>query len=625
MYPECFLGFQRLAINGNEPMPIEMDGIALICNGEIYNYPQLYQVLNLDGVPVRKFSESDCEIIVHLYKRFGIEHTLHLLDGVFAFVLVDKEAGLMFVARDPFGVRPLFCLKQTYTKTKHHVQKTKPGGITAFASEIKALMYLHDKDTTVLSPFVPGTCSMYSLNEGRWIKQYEHQAYHKLPFCSLLGKEVTETETSFYETLNQVQSLLIEAVRKRCDPASNTNCRPVACMLSGGLDSSLIAALLKESLPRDQILETYSVGLAGSPDLMYAQQMADHLGSKHTSLVLSEADFVAVLPDVIWAIESYDTTTVRASIGNYLVGKYIKSHSDAKIVFNGDGSDELTGGYLYFHRCPDDLEFDRECRRLLKNIHLFDVLRSDRCMAAHGLESRTPFLDRAFTQYYLSIPPSLRRSKKKNMGKWLLRRAFEGYYNKTGSLLLPPSILWRRKEAFSDGVTGTSRSLYQILQEHCNCLSLQDEEDHPDQDQDQKRVRETETNEQKYYKRLFQAYFPEAGHTIVPFYWMPRYVDATDASARTLALYNDDDDDVVKSSTFKLIVPSEDVASEDLSKYVPLSESLSERQREPEPLSEREPSEPLSERQRESEKEPLSEPFSERQREPYKAIVCVIQ
>ena len=239
-----------------------------------------------------------------------------------------------------------------------------------------------------------------------------------------------------------INESLSEAVRKR---VNNTD-REIACLLSGGLDSSLITALVKKMCPNKQ-LTTWSIGLKGSEDLKYARMVADHLGTVHNEIVVSEYDFLNCIESVIQAIESYDTTTVRASVGNWLISKYIKENSDCKVVFNGDGSDEVCGGYMYFHCAPDSIEFDKECKKLLKEIHFFDVLRSDRSISSHGLEARTPFLDANFVSTYLSIPANIRNhSENKCCEKYLLRRAFDNG-------LLPKEVLWRTKEAFSDGVS----------------------------------------------------------------------------------------------------------------------------------------------------------------------------
>ena len=247
---------------------------------------------------------------------------------------------------------------------------------------------------------------------------------------------------------------------------------------------------------------------------------------------MSEKNFFDAIPEVIQAIESYDTTTVRASVGNYLLGKYIKANTDCKVIFNGDGSDELTGGYLYFHNAPDQFEFDHECRRLLHQIHYFDVLRSDRCISTHGLEPRTPFLDRGLVDFYLSIPKKFRcHNQNGQCEKYLLRKAFEGY--------LPDEVLWRKKEAFSDGVSGLQRSWYEIIQENINNLPINEQSNmhkfiHVCCNN---RHNKPMTNEQKYYRYLFEKHY-KGCEKVIPHFWMPKYVDAVDSSARTLSVYN---------------------------------------------------------------------------------------
>ena len=277
-------------------------------------------------------------------------------------------------------------------------------------------------------------------------------------------------------------------------------------------------------------LETYSIGLAGSVDLKYAKIVADYLGTKHTEIVLTEADFLNAIPEVIEKIESYDTTSVRASIGNYLLGKYIRENSKAKVIFNGDGSDELTGGYLYFHKAPTSVEFDLECRRLLDDIHLYDVLRSDKCISTHGLEPRTPFLDREWVQTYLSIPAEIRfHAGNEQCEKHLLRASFSNYTDILGRPLLPNEVLWRTKEAFSDGVSKTTRSLYEIIQEHISNHFVSSEKIYEHLSPN--------TLEQEYYREIFEEKYTGLGR-IVPYFWMPRFIEgATAASARTLDIY----------------------------------------------------------------------------------------
>jgi asparagine synthase (glutamine-hydrolysing) len=285
--------------------------------------------------------------------------------------------------------------------------------------------------------------------------------------------------------------------------------------------------------------------------------VASHIGSIHHEIIITEDDFTAAIPEVIYDIESYDTTTVRASLGNWLLGKYIANHSQAKVILNGDGSDELAGGYLYMNYAPDAIEFDRECRRLLREIHLFDVLRSDKSISSHGLEPRTPFLDRTWVQFYLSLPMYLRQYKTDAqnpcpaMEKHLLRMAFsaENYTTQNENKpLLPDEVLWRRKEAFSDGVSKNTRSLYEILQEYA-AKQLQVELGHDPIDYGKlcKQSLETyevkghlvpQTAEQFYYRKVFEMAYPGRGD-ILPYFWMPKYVEAKDASARTLAIYHE--------------------------------------------------------------------------------------
>jgi len=541
------LGFHRLSINGlnNESnQPLIIDDVVLICNGEIYNYKELYELMDI--IPT---TQSDCEVIIYLYKLYGIEQTLRMLDGVFAFVLLDNRitdnlTNNVYIARDPYGVRPLYVLNDLKVNHSKYV----------FASELKVLYefynlhYLDDLEDSEVNrnkleiiQFTPGTYSVFHLSNkvnSTWnpIKKNIPYIISSFPNFSYRSCFSSNPKNTFCidNYCNNIYDYLRLAVFKRC----NTTERPIACLLSGGLDSSLIASLVNEyysihtnvSDTSHKKLETYSIGLADSEDLKYARIVANYLNTNHTEIIVSEQEMFDTIPEVIRDIESYDTTTVRASIGNYLLGKYIAKHSDAKVIFNGDGSDEVCGGYLYMNHCPNSIEFDKESRRLLKDIYLFDVLRSDKCISSHGLEPRTPFLDKNFVNYYLSIPSDIRNHvANKQCEKYLLRKSFSSKYvlNNDGKPFLPDEILWRRKEAFSDGVSSNGRSLFIILQEKIVDLIAKDYG-----------ISHLQGiyAEKYYYKTLFTLLY-NGMEKIVPYFWMPKFINATDPSARTLDVY----------------------------------------------------------------------------------------
>jgi len=564
-------GFHRLAINGMDAesgQPMKMDNITLICNGEIFNYKELYKQLN-----VLPKTNSDCEVIIHLYKRYGIEHTLRLLDGEFAFAIRDDrnpDTSVFHYARDPYGVRPLYVLSQDDECMKDFNQDTIPKiriikeNVFAVASELKVLHKLlyHEgkmiyyEDTTRLTtkngytvkslkPYtiqhvLPGTFSTYKASVSAhkanknniWNSVVINQTYHTMPLppsLSVISKTATASAsaiaTAKEEYKRSICEMLNAAVMKR---VVGTSDRPIACLLSGGLDSSLTTALVNKYYKSvGGELETYSIGMEGSEDLRHARIVAKHLGTKHTEIIMTPEQFFEAIPDVIRDIESYDTTSVRASVGNYLIGKYIAEHSKAKVILNGDGSDELTGGYIYMLKAPDSIEFDRECRRLLSDIYLFDVLRSDKSMSCHGLEPRTPFLDKYFVDYYLRIPAEIRSDVKdadgKRIEKYLLRQAFQ----ENEPDLLPKEILWRNKEAFSDGVSGKTGSWFEYIQDTVSKQTT------IAATAPSYKINPPKTKEQEYYRSIFEKIYPDVA-SIVPYFWMPKYVNTNDCSALTI-------------------------------------------------------------------------------------------
>ena len=501
------LGFTRLAINGlsvcgMQPFSSLHDRLHVICNGEIYNHAALsakYDIPNTSG--------SDCEVLGPLFHKLKNPVAwAQALDGVFASALYDKATDRLYVARDPFGVRPLYYGYHYLTTPLGETKKT-----IVFASEIKALTPYCEN----IEPFPPGYVGYYHENTLR-IRRFHRVPTQKNP--SLVDNPQAAMAT--------IKAALESAVQKRLMTE-----RPVGALLSGGVDSSLIAALVQKNLKAlgKPPLETFSIGFAGSPDLHYARLVADHIGSKHHEIIATPDDFFRAIPEVIHGIESFDITTVRASVGNWLVAKAIREQSDCKVVFNGDGADEVFGSYLYFYNAPSDEAFEDDCTRLLETIHHFDVLRSDRCISSHGLEPRTPFLDKNFVAVARSIPTVWRRPV---MGvrpeKGILRKAFEA------DGLLPTEVLWRRKEAFSDGVSQQTKSWYVEAQERIERLISMPPigflaEKYP--------IMTPQTLEAYYYRVIYTNFYGEETVT-QPYFWLPRWCgDATDPSARTLAIY----------------------------------------------------------------------------------------
>ena len=510
---EIVLGFHRLAINGylneNSEQPFDKRDCVLICNGEIYNWKELLKLQkNHEDIA---YGSSDCEIILHLYKNYGIEYTYQVLDGVFAFILFDKIKQEVYVARDMYGVRPLFMGMESKNLGEFQY---------FFGSEIKMINDLKkDENSMYVDQVKPGYIYKFDLRT----MIFQEKSMKTNPFTN---------NTLYNETiiLSTIRDTLIGAVKKRVD---NTD-RPIACLLSGGLDSSLITALVVSIMGGPNV-RTFSIGMKGSEDLKYAKLAADYLKTNHTTIILEEKDFLEAIEKVIYSIESYDTTTVRASVGNWLVSKYIKENSDCKVVFNGDGSDEVTGGYMYFHCAPDSLSFDKECKRLIDNIHYYDVLRSDRSISCHGLEARTPFLDRNFVQTYLSIPSKFRCHNIENQcEKYLLRKAFDVLN------ILPNIVLWRTKEAFSDGVSKSSKSWYEVIQDYVKekIYNVKNEEVYIQQKCNYYNwvKNKPTTLEQLYYREVFHKHYRNTDN-VIPEFWMPRFVEANDASARTVQIY----------------------------------------------------------------------------------------
>ncbi|KAK5614807.1 hypothetical protein CRENBAI_012677, partial [Crenichthys baileyi] len=392
----------------------------------------------------------------------------------------------------------------------------------------------HSVETTAaIVPFLPGHFEVFDLKLNGKVQSIQFEQFHccsREPAHALYDTAEGLSSGVDKETVKRnIRSLFENAVRKRLMAH-----RRIGCLLSGGLDSSLVAAMLlklskEEKLPYS--IQTFSIGSEDSPDVIAAEKVAAHIGSEHHKVEFTAEEGIKAVEDVIFHLETYDITTIRASVGMYLVSKYIREKTDSVVIFSGEGSDELTQGYLYFHKAPSAKAGAEDSVRLLKELYLFDVLRADRTTAAHGLELRVPFLDHRFTAYYLSLPEEM-RTPKDGVEKHLLRDSFKGQN------LIPDEILWRRKEAFSDGVMSEKKSWYTCLQEHLDSVVNDDQ---------MEKAEKTfphippKTKEAYYYRQVFEKFYPGQAKWL-SHYWMPRWISATDPSARTLSFYKPDKD-----------------------------------------------------------------------------------
>ena len=480
-------GFHRLSImdiSENGMQPFVTPDYILMCNGEIYNEQQLKKAFN--SYPF--ISRSDCETILPLYNKFG-RYMCKYLDAEFAFVLYDRNKQMTLAARDPIGIRPMF-----YGEIKGSEK-------LAFASEAKSLIPLCDN----IKPFPIGTL-YYG---GEWIK-YSDIA------------ETAETLRDMDDILTRINIGLSEAVKKRM--MSDV---PIGYLLSGGLDSSLVCALAAKYA--ESPITTFAVGMKSDAiDLKYARMVAKKINSRHYEAIMTVEDVIAALPYVIYHLESYDITTVRASIGMYLLCKYIHQHSEVKVLLTGEISDELFG-YKYTDFAPSADSFMEESKKRMRELYMYDVLRADRCISAWSLEARVPFGDLAFVKDVMAIDGKLKMNTS-GKGKFLLRKAFED------ENLLPLEILWREKAAFSDAV---GHSMVDELKKAADRIYT---------DADLKNAKDKYphctpfTKESLWYRDIFEKFYPDKADWISA-YWMPNPkwdgCNVSDPSARVLNNYGD--------------------------------------------------------------------------------------
>ena len=483
---EGFLGFHRLSIMGlteagMQPF-VRGDG-AVVCNGEIYGFRPIKEALMAKGYTFR--SDSDCEILLPLYEQKGVE-MFRELDAEFAMILYDGKE--LIAARDPIGIRPLYYGYDS-------------DGAILFASEAKNLVGLCER----ILPFPPG----HYYKDGRFVCYRDPAAVQKVSSDDL--------ETA----CGHIHDKLVAGIEKRLDADA-----PVGFLLSGGLDSSLVCAVAARLSKKP--IKTFSIGMdLDAIDLKYARQVADYIGSDHTEVIITKDDVLEALPHVVELLGTYDITTIRASIGMYLVCKYIHEHTDLRVLLTGEISDELFG-YKYTDFAPSAEEFQKEAQKRIRELHMYDVLRADRCISVNSLEARVPFGDLDFVEYVMALDPEMKRNHY-GKGKYLLRHAFEGDY-------LPPEILMREKAAFSDAV---GHSMVDDLKAYA-------EEQYTDQEFQRRAQRFDHarpfTKESLLYRELFERFYPGQAEMIVDF-WMPNKTwagcDVTDPSARVLSNYGD--------------------------------------------------------------------------------------
>ena len=482
-----FLAFQRLSIMGIDErgmQPFEYKGMYSITNGEIYGFRDIRRKLENDGYQFH--SDSDCETVLYLYEKYK-EKMFALLDAEYATVIFDRNEGFI-AARDPIGIRPLF---YGYDKD----------GNIAFASEACLLVPFCNE----VIPFPPG----YYYKGGKFICYRDISAVDKYIYGST--DEIT----------GNIREKLIRAVEKRLD--SDT---PVAFLLSGGLDSSLVCSIASRVLEKP--IRTFSIGMDKDPiDSKYAERTAAFLGSEHVNVTMTKEDVISILPEVINSLATYDITTIRASIGMYLLCKYIHKHTDVRVLLTGEVSDELFG-YKYTDFAPDAEAFEKESQKRVHELYAYDVLRADRCIADNSLEARVPFGDLDFASYVLAIDPEMKMNHSGH-GKYLLRKAFEN------GGWLPDDILWREKAAFSDAV---GHSMVDDLKAYAEeCYAGKDLESEYRKYPEEGRPF---TPESLLYREIFESFYP-GQHRMIPGFWMPNSswpgCRVADPSARVLSNY----------------------------------------------------------------------------------------
>ena len=510
---KAILGHERLAIvdpaSGKQPLFSQDGTIVLAANGEIYNHLELRK--RYEGKYEFK-TESDCEVILALYKEKGVDF-IDDLNGIFAFAIYDSTQDSYLIARDHMGIIPLY-------------MGWDKDGTFYIASELKAL---------------EGFCSKIELfPPGHFIKSGDSapNRWYKREWVDF------DTIKNNPTSIEDLHDALSDAVHRQL--MSDV---PYGVLLSGGLDSSITSALAKkfsskrvESDDTQEAwwpqLHSFSVGLEDSPDLAAAKRVSEHIGSIHHEVIFTIQEGLDAIKDVIYHLETYDITTVRASTPMFLMARSIKSHG-IKMVLSGEGADELFGGYLYFHKAPSAEEFHKETVRKLEKLHQYDCLRANKSLAAWGIEGRVPFLDKEFIDVAMRINPQDKMINKDRMEKWVVRKAFEGY--------LPKAVAWRQKEQFSDGV---GYSWIDTLKEVVEAAVTNEQIDNA---HFRFPLQTPQNKEEFYYRTIFEKHFPsDAAALSVPsvpsvacstptaLEWDEAFKNQNDPSGRAVAKVHDD-------------------------------------------------------------------------------------
>ena len=494
-----FLGFNRLSIMGLHPegmQPFMLGGNAVVCNGELYGFRRTKEELIAKGYTFQ--SGSDCEILLPLYEEMGVR-MFEALDAEFALVIYDASKKQYIAARDPIGIRPLYFGRDEE-------------GTVVLASEPRNLVGVCGQ----VMPFPPGQYAVIDAGSG----EMEFCTYREIWHVEDKAYAETVRRDGMPEIARNIHDKLIAGIEKRLDADA-----PLGFLLSGGLDSSLVCGVAARMLKRP--IRTFAIGMdKDAIDLKYARKVAEYIGSEHHEVFMTRDEVIASLEEVIHALGTYDITTIRASMGMYLLCKWIHENTDVRVILTGEISDEIFG-YKYTDFAPSAAAFQTEAEKRIRELHMYDVLRADRCISVHSLEARVPFGDLSFVRYCMAIDPD-KKLNRYGIGKYLLRYAFE----KDG--FIPWEILMREKAAFSDAV---GHSMRLDLIEYAESL-------YSDEEFEARRMRYTHarpfTKESLLYRDIFEKYYPGQAQMVADF-WMPNRewegCDVNDPSASVLSNY----------------------------------------------------------------------------------------